>query len=265
MVKTSDISETRGNKITLGQAIVISLLAMLVLTLILFRDQGPETIQVSSSPQVSTIDSSGQYVIHADPDKVTLLFGYEVQKISANDSQQETAKVINAIKEALVSSGINRDDIKTQSYLVEPVRNYNSYNEKGTYDIIGYKTTHILKLEILKSRTGNLDGMGKYLDAAVLAGANRVDSAEFGLTDDYENQLKAEALKQASINARKSADKIAEGLGVSIKNLRSASQSYSYNPYSYAREDTASVNSNTAITPGQVSVTVSVSASFEFD
>ncbi len=60
------------------------------------------------------------------------------------------------------------------------------------------------------------------------AGANKVRRIEFGLTEDKENELKNEAIKEACGDARTKADAIASGLGFKIVRVATARESGVY-------------------------------------
>ena len=98
------------------------------------------------------------------------------------------------------------------------------------------------------------------------AGANKVNQISFGLSDAKREQLYTDALADAAKNARVKADAIAEGLGVRITGIVSASEGYvSVTPYyrSLGAAESA-VSYDTEISAGDVSVSASVSVVYEF-
>jgi hypothetical protein len=54
--------------------------------------------------------------------------------------------------------------------------------------------------------------IGKVIDTGIQAGANRVQSLQFGLQDDQ--PLRQQALKMATVQAKAHADAMASGLGL---------------------------------------------------
>jgi uncharacterized protein YggE len=157
--------------------------------------------------EIRTIETTGNAELEVLPSQAIVYLGYKNTNATAQIAEQENAKVVNAIKEAL--SGI---EIETDYYLIEP--NYN-WSDWGRQEIISYTATHRLKL-IIKNLS-----VGQWITAAVQAGANFVDSIEYDLNESEKNALKAEALRQASEAARAKADAVASGLGVKILAIKS--------------------------------------------
>jgi uncharacterized protein YggE len=207
----------------------------------------------------NTLYVSGSAVASDNPDKVTIYFSVETQDNSALVSQQQNAQITSAVRSALVAKGIASDSIETTGYSLYQAREYDPDYRK--YINQGFKTTHSMKVEL-----SDISRAGEIIDAAVSGGATTVDSVSFGLSDSKLEQLRLSALETAAENARKSADSIADGLGVSIKRVMSASEGYSYTPVTrtYAMEDVASGGAaSTEITPGDISVTSTVNVVFE--
>ncbi|MGC9310736.1 MAG: SIMPL domain-containing protein, partial [Candidatus Aenigmatarchaeota archaeon] len=120
---------------------VFAALIIIILAAIAFKPAGTDqnTIYVSSYPEKKTIDVSGSSVLYAEPDKATLLFGYENQQLTAAEAQTQSAEMIEDIRNALEDKGLSNKDIVTSQYNVEPVRQLDEKDR--TYDVIGYKTT----------------------------------------------------------------------------------------------------------------------------
>ncbi len=248
-------------KIAFGLALLFILLAIIA-----FKPAGMGDVYVTSQPERNAISVSGESVLYSEPDKATLIFGYEAEAATAEASQQNNAAVIEEIRRALADSGIARDELKTAYYNVEPVRRWDEKDR--SYSIIGYKTTHLLKIETETIGENSMKNIGEYIDIAVAAGANRIDSISFGLTDEKRDILQKQALEIASKDAKEKAQKIALGLGVKATNLVSASEGAIYRAYTqtyaYDMAEARVSGAPTEITPGQVSISATVSASFEF-
>src|SRR5690606_11850675 len=84
--------------------------------------------------------------------------------------------------------------------------------------VTGYRVTNQVTL-----KTSRLDAIGTLIDAALNAGANRVDGISFGLSNP--EAAEAEALADAVRRARASAGVIAQALGVSLGPVLRASTS----------------------------------------
>ncbi len=206
----------------------------------------------------NTLYVSGSAVSSDNPDKVTISFSVETQDSSALVSQQQNAQITSAVRSALVAKGIASDDIETTGYSLYQEREYDP--EYRRYIDKGFKTTHSMMVEL-----SDISRAGEITDAAVSGGATTVGSVSFGLSDSRLEQLRLSALEAAAEDARKRADSIASGLGVSVSRVMSASEGYSYSPVvrGYALEDSAGSAPSTEITPGDIRVTATVNVVFE--
>ena len=219
---------------------------------------GGNSVELENDIQVT-----GQSILNVDPDKAEIILGVEIQEENALDSQQGNAEIMEKVMLALKNNGIKTKDIKTYQYSVQPIRNYNS--KSGDYqEIIGYRTTNIIKIE-----TTDLDNVGKFIDAAASAGANKFQGVSFGLTDEKQIEYRHEALKEASKNAKAKAESIADGLGVKIERVLRASESSYYQPAVYRSYDmvvasSGAMEAETEVSPGMIQVSATVSVSYKF-
>lgn len=216
-------------------------------------------IPLQITENVKTISVSGGSEIAHEAEKVDLLFAIETDSLSAADAQQQNATTVDAVRNALVATGIAREDIETASYGLQEKKEYNSTTR--TYYTIGYRSTHSLKVSLRD--TGKA---GSVIDTAANAGATRVDSISFGLTNATVDELRKQALEQAAKKARDKADSIARGLNVSITGIQLASESTSYSPYydsrNYAMDAASGEAAPTEFISGDVKVSANVSVQF---
>ncbi len=206
------------------------------------------------------INVNGNARVSADPEKVEVYLGAETTASTAKKSQQDNANIMQAIRNSLFLIGISSDDIETTQYRLTVVQHWDK--DTGKYVITGYKTTHIIKIE-----STDINKAGDIIDKAVQSGANKVNNVVFSLTDDKINEMRLEALRKAGINAKEKAEAIADSLGVNIKGLYRASESYVYyRPYVERGYEVAAVAeaAPTEISPGQIEVSASLSVSYEF-
>jgi len=213
----------------------------------------------SDNPEPDTIITTGMASMSIDPNKLEVYVGAEIQAATAEQSQQKNAEIINNIRAALISSGIDADSINTHRYNIYPIRDYTEY---GKSRIIGYRTIHILKVE-----SENINLAGSIIDTAVENGANKVENVLFTLTAETMSQYRIELLADAALNAREKADSIAGALGVSIVKVHMATESYyNYMPYKYSYPMAAGaeyISEPTQITPGQIDISATVTVAFE--
>jgi uncharacterized protein YggE len=211
----------------------------------------------------NTLFVSGSATATASPDKVTIQFSVITDDESAQVSQQENSEASAAVRSALIAKGLSLEDIETTGYSLSELREYDYETRK--YVDKGFRTVNSMKIEL-----SDIGKAGEMIDAAVSGGANSVTGVYFGLSDSKMQEMRLEALKAAGENAVEKADSLAEGLGVSVTRLMSATEGYTSVPSpsyrSYAVDDMAMAEgaaAPTEVTPGDISVTATVSAVFE--
>lgn len=247
-MKNKNAKLEQGTQIAL---IVVS--AIVVLTLIgtyIFFQVNPST--------ANTVTINGIGDIKATPDLVTVYFTVQTNGTTAEDAKDQNSVIVDNVITALVKQGFERKDITTDSFSI-----YQDYSWNGNKQIpLGYKATHNIKVELSSAQT---DKIGSVIDAGVDAGAS-INYINFELSQAKQNELKAQALTQATQDARTKADAIASGLGKTIGKIVSVSSNeFNYRPYPLysamagsTAEDAKVATTN--IQPGQqdVSATVTV-------
>jgi len=204
-----------------------------------------------------TITATGTSESTIKPDKVEVYVKVYTQGDSADQVKDNNTKISNSIIAALKKEGLTDSDIETTQYYLNPRQRYDE--KTNTYVQDGFELYNGLKVS-----SSNLDLAGKIIDVSVNAGATGIDSVQFTLSKNKEEEARTEALKMASQNARKKAEAVAEGLNVKLGEIQSISESnFNIFPYIYAKEDIA-ISSGAALPPQinpqnlQISATVSV-------
>jgi uncharacterized protein YggE len=173
------------------------------------------------------------------------------------ENAKRTAAVINAVK-GLISGN---DKVTTSHYSLEP--RYQSIKPSETSEprILGYVTRNEVQVE-----THKIDGVGALIDAANSAGANRISGLQFTLSKRDE-QLRA-ALEKAGNEARAQAESVAKALGVTLKQVISATTSTGpvIQPRYYERGVAAmEARAPTPIEPGTVSVSATLQVTYAIE
>ena len=155
--------------------------------------------------RVASITAVGDASISVTPDMARVDVGVSTQAATAQDATQQNATQAGTVITALQALLGTNATIKTISYSVSPV--YNNPPQGQSATIIGYVVTNIVEVTLT-----DLTQVGKVIDTAIQAGANRVQGISFGLQD--RTAPVAQALKLAASRARSQADAIASGLNV---------------------------------------------------
>jgi uncharacterized protein YggE len=164
---------------------------------------------------VPSVTVRGEGVVTAEPDLAEIEVGVVTDARTApqagKDNAAKLAKVIAEVKK-LLGPG---DEVKTIGYSLSP--NYRYPKEGGKPEITGYTATNIVRV-----RTGALQGVGSLIDAATQSGANRIQRLAFTLKD--EDAAKREALRSAAAKAKAKAEDMARALGLKIARVLSVNE-----------------------------------------
>jgi uncharacterized protein YggE len=264
-----------------GKMIVILFVAVLLAAFIgsgiffyLANANAKQDIYLSTYPEKNKISVTGDAETTISPNLAQLSMTVWTQEDTAVLAQSENAKTMAALKAALKAQGVKDEDVSTSYFQTDPVYkgfyvcpeetpNCTKDEKVWDYKLVGYKTTHSLSV-----KTGDLNNVGKILDAATAAGANDIGNVYFTLKDETEKEIKQQLLVQAVNDAKTQAQKIATASGVSLAKPLSISESYYYpsTPVYYAKAmDMAegAAAPSTEISQGTIKISVSVSAVYE--
>ncbi len=171
------------------------------------------TAQAEELPRRSlTVSGSATVTAKCDTAKVYLTVIKEADNVKK--ASRENAQTMAAVKNAVIAAGADASKIETENYNVYPEQTYDS---KGKLKTRVYKCTNTMKLEV-----ASLDKTGAVIDAAVEAGANRIDNVEFSVSDTA--AYKDEALRRATADALRKARIMAGTLGRSVVNVISVNE-----------------------------------------
>lgn len=207
--------------------------------------------------QQKTISVTGTGVVKAKPDRAIVSFSVVTQADTAEKAISENADRMNRVIKAVRRMGILENQTETSAYSLNPLW---EYPDEGSPRIVGYACSSTLRVTVK-----DLNKVGEVIDAAVTAGANQVSSLQFTISDEAMRKLGLDALSLAVKDATSKASTIATAAGVTLIGPVSISL-LGYSPYvrSYAFESIARSVVTPILSPEEVSVTVSVSAIYEF-
>ena len=234
------------------------------------------------------INVNGTGVVQADPDTADISLEISTDGKAAQAAQKENNRITAAVTKAMTDLNVKKDDIVTAYTSVYPTYRYN--DETGKRTITGYHAeTH------LQVKTKDINNTGKYIDAALQAGATGTNGVsvyydssiwkvcqmtedstlgtvlELATADTADNEDYQAAVK----NAEKSAAAIAQAYGKplgAVKNVSEISRNYYYmhtdsNAKSsmMATEDAvADGGLGTTISYGKIEITANISVTYGF-
>jgi uncharacterized protein YggE len=201
-----------------------------------------------------SIQTSGEAVITAKPDRAQIDIGVTTQADTSQTAASKNATQLEAVLSQLRRVLGPGADIKTISYSLSP--NYRYPTGGGEPTITGYTATNIVRVTL-----DDLTQVGKVIDAATSSGANRIQSLQFTLKN--KEAVEAQALSEAAVSARKKAETLAAALGLRIVRILSVTESspvvVPVRSVAFARAEAAS----TPIESGTIEVRASVSLTVE--
>ena len=190
------------------------------------------------------------------PDIATLSTGVVTQAADANAAMRDNAVQMDRMLAALRAAGIAPRDIQTSGINLNPQY---KYAENQPPAIVGYQASNTVNVKVRE-----LAKLGKVLDALVAQGANQINGPSFGI-DQPEAALE-EARLAAVKKAQAQAQTYARALGLQVKRIVSISEGGASlpRPVPMMRAMAADAGfKETAVAPGESSVSVSVEMVFE--
>lgn len=203
-----------------------------------------------------TIQVSGEGEAQAAPDQATLELAIETHAATAAEAAGLNGALAQKVREALKAKLGDKGRMWTGGYTLYP--DYNAPRDGGEAKITGYHAQNSITVE-----TGALETVGPLIDAAIAAGANRVNSLDYGLRDN--TKARGEAIAKASADAQAQAQALAATLGVKLGAVVTATTESQARPIPMMRMQAAmaSRESATPIEAGQVTVPATVSLTYE--
>ena len=210
------------------------------------------------STNEKTLTSQGTSLIKSMPDEASVYINIETLDSSSDLSKTKNDEISKKVNDALKLLLV--DKVETSQYNIYEDFDYSQGERKSR----GFKTTNILKVTV-----NDFSKIGKVIDSSVSAGATGISSVNFELSQARQNELKKQALEQASNDARLKAESIASGLNSKVTDIVSVSTSdFNYRPYPlYAMAEGAPLKSSTdigtSISPQELEVTANVNVVFK--
>ena len=206
---------------------------------------------------IPRISVSGTGTVTAYPDEADLLFSVRTQNVSATNAAAENGFIMTVVYSSLDALGVNKSDVKTVSYSLQPT--YDSYNYSK---VIGYVA--INSVEVIVTGTENLPNVGRIIDVIVQAGVNQIDGITFTFAGPNYNSLRAQAYHKAVEDANSQASAIVTGVGGVIVGMASISTNYGYGilPQPIVYEGSTTTKPPTPINSGLQQVTATVNITY---
>lgn len=234
-----------------------TLLVSAILLVALVLGACSPTIQADAAPPVRTLSVNGTGQAFLTPDIAYIYIGVHTEEDTAAEAVEvnnaETQQVISALREA----GVAANDIRTTNFSIWPNQQYGPDGQPTSTRYVVDNSVFVTVRE--------LDGLGDLLDAAIAAGANSINSIQFDVADKDEALVTAR--EEAVQDAREQAQQLADAAGMNLGEIQSISF-YDSGPIPFMEfgkggGGAAVAESAVPIQPGQLTVTATVSISYE--
>jgi uncharacterized protein YggE len=207
----------------------------------------------SPAPQPPVIVTSAEAHADAPADRATLFVAAETRAASAAQAGQDNARAVRATLDSLKALGLQRDQLGTFGYSVQPV-----YNQTK---LTGYVAHNTIRVEIRK-----LDDVGRVIDAALAGGANSIGNLQFTATNA--DSARRDALAHATVQAKGDAETLARAAGGTLGPLMelTANNEGGIRPMYAMRAMVAgaAAPAPTPVEAGPITISVSVQARWQF-
>ncbi len=206
-------------------------------------------------PGARVIEVSGNGEMQVAPDLATVEIAIETHAPSADRAAGLNGALAEKVREALKSKLGDKGTMWTGGYSLSP-----EYSEprNGKPAVTGYTAENSITVE-----TGELGLVGPLIDAAIGAGANRINSLNYSLRAD--SKARSEAIAKAAHDAQAQASALADALGVKLGPVIKASTESEVRPVPltrFAMSTAMAANAPTPIAAGQVTVPATVSLTY---
>ncbi len=243
------------------QTPIITIIIALVLFFSFTRIFGPIPFAVNSvqTTKTNTFHVQGTGKVSAAPDSATLSFGVTKSASTIADAQNQTNTLIAAITNALNKEGIDSKNIKTTSYTVNPNYDFAS----GSQRITGYTVSQTIELTIPQ-----LEKVNKILDVLTANGANIVNQVAFTFSDTKKKDLENQARQLAVSEAKQKAQGLASAAGIRLGRVIDVTEAANQElrpimPMIAQKTDFAAGGTPSQVTPGENSISLTVTISYE--
>lgn len=160
--------------------------------------------QVVAQQPPPSIVAMGHGEAKVTPDRATILASVESRGSTAAQAGAANATTQTRVIAALRALGLEADQISTVGYSVQPEYRYE--REGGRPQVVGYVARNTVRAELRR-----IDQVGRAIDAALGAGANRIAGVTFFASNQEE--ARRTALAAAVANACRDAEMMARAAG----------------------------------------------------
>ncbi len=216
-----------------------------------------QTIPATQASDTTLLNISAQAEARRVPDVATLSAGVVTQAVDGNTAMRENAVQMDKVMAAIKAAGIAERDIQTSGINLSPQYRY---AENEAPKITGYQANNTVSLKVR-----DITKLGKVLDSLAAQGANQINGPSFEI--DQPEPVYDEARLAALKKAQARAETYAKSLGLRVRRTVSISEGsqggFRPMPMMAMASRSAKMEMDTAVSPGETTVSVNLDVVFE--
>jgi uncharacterized protein YggE len=211
---------------------------------------------VAAQPASRTLSVNGTGTTNLTPDIAYIYIGVHNEGAAASEAVAANKVQTNTVLAALKKAGVNDKDLRTTNFSIYPSQQYDAAGKQTGTTYMVDNTVYVT--------VRNLDGLGALLDDTISAGANSINSIQFDVAD--KTAAVKEARAKAVEDAKTQAKELADTAGVTLGQIQTISF-YDNSPVPMAEGKgggggAVAASAPVSIQPGQLTISVSVSATY---
>lgn len=197
----------------------------------------------------------GVGTLRARPDQAVVTLGVETEGETLATALNENNRRASVVLATLKEQGIAEADIQTASFQIQIEEPRDPQTGRRAGPPV-YRVIHVYTV-IFR----DLDRVGEGVDAAVAAGANRVDAITFRIGNP--DRLAAEARRLAAEDAKARAQTLANALGAQLGRIISVTETTLPQPVPLARASAFAEAAAVPVVAGEQEITVQIQVTWE--
>jgi len=214
----------------------------------------PEQVPASQEAP-AFIEVNGTAAVSVPADEAQVAFAMETQAGTAAGAANDNANAMDRVLAALRAGNLPGLELETFGYSLQPQY---ATDQQRVRSVVGYMAMNNVRATIT-----DVDAIGRLIDLAIGAGANRIANISFSAsdTDEARAQAMADAVRSARVEAEVMARALGYGLGAPLE-VRGGAQRPGPTPMAFAAEAMRVQAAPTPIEAGDQVVTANVSIRF---
>jgi uncharacterized protein YggE len=215
--------------------------------------------QDMARPTTPQIVTTGQGEVRVTPDKATINMGVQTRAATAAEAAAQNSRKQRAIIEAVRARGVAPEQIGTSSFNVIPETRYDREGQ-AVPRTLSYLVSNVITVELRR-----IDLVGPVIDASLAAGANQINSLNFGVANT--DSARRAALTSAVARSKADAEVMARAAGGSLGSLIELMTTEFYVPQPRAMQlsmKAAEADASVPVEPGQEAIRATVTARWQF-